>query len=179
MKTLLAISLVAALLGLSALPPFPITQGKVADQPRPVEDAAEQSGITFVAIDITIDPQGQPLGAYQFEIMTINASFTFVGVEAGDHPAFDHGRPPYFDRVALDQDTDRLIVAEYALPNLDAARLPTQPVRVATIHVMLDKPFDPDQPPKVGLTLIAAGNADAKPIDAKASLTFRTPERPE
>ena len=132
----------------------------------------------FATIDITIDPQGQPLGAYQFELTSEDTSFTVVGVEAGEHEAFDHGRPPYFDPIATQGKTDRLILAEYARPTLDADQLPTDAIRVATIHVMFSGQLGKDEQPTIQLKLITAGNADGERIDAQISHTFRTPERP-
>ena len=134
---------------------------------------------TFLTIDITIDPQGQPLAAYQFEMISPDTSFTVVGVEAGEHAAFDHGRPPYFDAVAQADQTDRLILAEYAKPDLAADQLPAEAIRVVTVHAMV--PIEDGQAPEplIQLTLITAGNADGERIDAKVSYTFRTPERPE
>lgn len=138
------------------------------------------AGPTFVTIDLTIDPLGQPLGAYQIEITSPDTTFAVVGVEAGEHDAFDHGRPPYFDPIAQQDGTDRLILAEYAKPALDAARLPTEAVRIATVHVMLPAQAEDGPPePLIQLTLLAAGNADGERIEAKVSYSFRTPERPQ
>eukprot|EP00752_Nemacystus_decipiens_P013707 g12160.t1 len=124
----------------------------------------------FLTIDLTIDPKGQPLGAYQIEMTSPDTAFTVVGVEAGEaseHPAFDHGRPPYFDPIAQQDGTDRLIVAEYAKPRLDADQLPSEAVRIVTIHVMLPAmPEDGAPEPLIQLTLLAAGNADGERIDA-------------
>ena len=148
----------------------------------PVNDGPVLAVPTFFTIDITIDPQGQPLGAYQFVMTSPDTTFSVVGVEAGEHAAFDHGRPPYFDPVAQQDQTDRLILAEYAKPELKADQLPTEPVRVATVHVMLTIPeHDQPEPPEplIQLTLTAAGNAEGERIDAQISYTFRTPERPE
>ena len=103
-----------------------------APQP-PIEDGPIPAGTTFHTLDITIDPKGQPLGAYQFELTSDNASFTVVGVEGGEHAAFDHGRPPYFDPIATQGDNDRLILAEYARPELADNELPNAATRVATV----------------------------------------------
>lgn len=140
---------------------------------------AAEEATTFATIDITIDPLGQALGAYQFELTTEDATFTVVGVEAGDHAAFDRGRPPYFDPIATQGETDRLILAEYAKPALDADQLPNDATRIATVHVMFIAQPGEDEPPTIQLTLTAAGNADGERIDAKISYSFRTPERPE
>jgi hypothetical protein len=134
---------------------------------------------TFFTIDITIDPQGQPLAAYQFELSSKDATFTVVGVEAGEHPAFDHGRPPYFDPVAKQGEIDRLVLAEYALPTLAKDQLPTDTVRVATVHGMFSEAFDVENQPVIELKFTAAGNADGDRIDAEISHHFRTAERPQ
>ncbi len=135
---------------------------------------------TFVTIDLTIDPKGQPLGAFQIEMTSPDTTFAVVGVEAGKHPAFDHGRPPYFDPIAQQDGTDRLIVAEYARPELAADQLPSEAVRVITVHAMLPAVPEDDAPePLIRLTLLAAGNADGERIDADVSYSFRTPERPQ
>jgi len=175
MKVLLAI-LVSALFGAVAITPT------LADPPA--EDAgpdaiAPAPELTFAYIDVSIDPLGEPLGAYQFMLSAPDVNFTVVGVEAGEHPAFDHGRPPYFDRLATEIDIDRLIVAEYARPHLDAEALPTGPVRVARVHVMFMRPVDAEARPALRLRLMTAGDADGKKIDAKLSHTLSIPERPE
>jgi len=150
-------------------------------QPSPWEaEGAEHVAANpayFATLDIIIDPQGKPMGAYQFELTSPHAGFTVVGVEAGEHPAFNHGRPPYFDRTAQQQNTDKLIVAQYALPDLAADKLPTGPVRVATIHVMLQG--NPHDEPDLTIRLITAGDAEGNKIDAAPSYKFRNPERPE
>lgn len=153
-----------------------------ADQPPEFNDvgpAIAQPGPTFLTIDITIDPQGQSLGAFQFEMTSPDPSFSFVGVEAGEHDAFNHGRPPYFDPIAIQGENDRLILAEYAKPALDNNELPTNAVRVATVYVVVTLTDDEAPEPLIQLTLTAAGNADGERIDAKASYSFRTLERPQ
>lgn len=176
MKTLIVSILILAM---SALWLTSVAQADrdVVDPPNLDEPVA--TGPTFLTLDLTIDPQGQPLGAYQIELTSADTSFTVVGVEAGEHEAFNHGRPPYFDPVATQGETDRLILAEYALPELDAAQLPSEAVRVATVHVMFTGPLHEQEQPTIQLTLTAAGDADGKRIDAKASYSFRTPERPQ
>ncbi|MGB0767285.1 MAG: hypothetical protein ACPGYV_06210 [Phycisphaeraceae bacterium] len=135
------------------------------------EDAAHAA---FATIDLTIDPLGQPLGAYQIELTSLDADFAVVGVEAGEHDAFDHGRPPYFDPVALVDGTDRLVIAEYARTDIEADALPTTPVRIATVHVELPIVASDAAKPLLRLTLLAAGDAEGKRIDAKATYAFRT-----
>ena len=202
MKTLLAI-MTLSLLGTTALnsPPlregpgegaeqqpdvqqvFAAKQGNTLPLPLPqgrgVQNEPADNATTFLTIDIIIDPKGKPLGAYQFELTTKGATFFIVGIEAGEHAAFDHDRPPYYDRTADHRNVDRLIVGEYALPDLDAEALPTGPVRVATIHAVFDRHELAQGPITFNLKLTAAGDADAKPIDATATYRFRNPERSE
>lgn len=131
----------------------------------------------FSTLEITIDPEGKPLGAFQFELTSTNSSFTVVGVEGGEHAAFDHGRPPYFDLTTQRVNTDRLVLAEYALPDADSNALPTGPIRVATVHIMLEGTDQIPEPIQYAIKVTAAGDADGNPIDATASYRLRNPER--
>ncbi|MEM6257014.1 MAG: hypothetical protein AAGI37_01715 [Planctomycetota bacterium] len=180
MKTTLA---TIAILLLSAWGLTSVAQADRHDEVPPefqdIGPAPVPAGTTFLTIDITVDPQGQPLGAYQFELTSDNAGFTVIGVEGGDHEAFDHGRPPYFDPVAQQGEIDRLVLAEYAKPALDAEQFPTEAVRVATVHVMFIGPVHEHDSPTIDLALTAAGNAEGERIDATVSHTFRNPERPD
>lgn len=160
-----------------------IAQAERHEEQLALQDGLIPAGTTFLTLDVTVDPQGETLGAYQFELTSENTSFTVVGVEAGEHLAFDHGRPPYFDPVAKQGETDRLILAEYARPGLADDQLPTQATRVATVHVMFTGPLHEHDKPAMTLKLTAAGNAAAKRIDAQISYSFRppaiAPERPQ
>lgn len=158
---------------------FNSSQHNAPTKQEPAGDKPATAKPTFATIDITLDPLGKPLGAYQFELTSADPTFKIVGVSGGDHPAFDHGRPPYFDPVVLQGLGDRLILAEYALPNLAADQLPTRPLRIASVGVVFDRQVDNDEPPQVTLKLITAGDAAGNKIDAKLSHTLKTPERPE
>ena len=117
----------------------------------------------FVTLDIYVDPLGQPLGAYQFELRETNGRMTVVGLENGEHPAF--AQPPLYDRAAIDAGgADRVIAASYSL--LSPEQLPTTRTRVATVHAQITGGGEPDYQ----LTLIVAGDADARPIQAKVDL---------
>ncbi|MFK7789316.1 MAG: hypothetical protein AB8C95_07500 [Phycisphaeraceae bacterium] len=157
--------------------PQPLPQGRGV-QNDPIE-LVQELATTFATIDITLDPLGQPLAAYQFELTSDDASFTVVGVESGEHAAFDHGRPPYFDPIATQGKIDRLILAEYALPDLATEQLPTDVIRVATVHVMFAGQLGEDEQHTIQLKLTTVGNADGERIEADISYSFRTPERPQ
>ena len=154
--------------------PLPLPQARGIEQPDEPASVA-----TFATITITVDPKGVPLGAYQVELTSPDASFRVIGVEAGEHPAFDHGRPPYFDPVAQQGDADRLILAEYARPRLEADALPNAPVVVATISVLFEGGALVDEQPPLQLQLMTAGDADGNKINADARYTLTIPERPE
>ena len=169
-KTLLAITILSTLMGVSTLNRPPLRE--VVQQPA-------ESHTTFATIDITIDPLDKPLGAYQFELTSPDASFKVLGVEGGGHPAFDHGRPPYFDPVVREAGADRLILAEYALPQFDAEELPDAPVLIAKVAVLFERPIDANEPPTIELTLTTAGDADGNKIQANLGHTLQIPERSE
>ncbi len=126
-----------------------------------VAHAAEPT-VRFATIDISIDPQGQSLAAYQFELIAPE-SVTLVGVEGGEHDAFK--KAPYYDPRALQQ--RRIVIAGLSTDT----SLPNAKTRVARIHVEIRGNLYPDYTVK----LIVAGNSDAKAI-ANAVVTFAPTE---
>jgi hypothetical protein len=123
------------------------------NQPRPEGQPA------FQTLDIYVDPRGVPLGAYQFELREARGRMTVVGLENGEHPAF--AQPPFYDASAVAAGrADRVIAAAYSLRPPE--QLPTQRTRVCTVHVQLTGPGEPD----FVLDLVAAGNAEGRPIPA-------------
>lgn len=120
----------------------------------------DAGAVHFEPIAVYVDPKGRPLGAYQFELTTTRGSVQVVGLENGEHAAFDD--PPYYDRRAVDAGrADRLIVADFRA-DLSADELPTRRVRVATVHVMVTSRIDPVYQVK----LMAAADEAGRPIDA-------------
>src|SRR3954470_6669552 len=79
-------------------------------------------GSRFAAVDILIDPQNQPLAAWQLEFAAEPGQISLVGVETGDHVAYN-ARPPYYDPTALAG--NRIILGDYSL----AQTLPNKPFR--------------------------------------------------
>ena len=124
-----------------------------------------QSGKTdvrFAALDIYLET-AQPLAAWQFELRESSGQMRVVGVENGDSAAF--GDAPYYDLAAVSKGAaDRIIVADYSTS--PAEELPTGRGRIATVHVRLDGPSDPDYV----LILAAAGGTDGEPIKASIEL---------
>jgi hypothetical protein len=87
---------------------------------------AEQ--IRFLAMDVLIDPKGQPLAAYQLEIAA-PPGVKIVGVEGGEHPEFR--KAPYYDPKAIQN--ERVIVA--AFTTAEQTKLPRTQTRVLTLHL--------------------------------------------
>lgn len=123
--------------------------------------------IRFAAYDLLIDTNYKPLGAYQVRIESTTANIKLVGVEGGvKGTAF--ADPPTYDPRALNASTesefggggDKIILAAYTL---SAAPAPTQPVRVARIHVQITGGTG-SQEPEWSLTLDAAADAQGKRI---------------
>ncbi len=113
----------------------------------------------FAAVDVFIDPLGTPLGAYQVEFKATHGDVRLVGVEGGTSEAFK--KPPYYDPKALQQ--SRIILAAFSTDS----SLPSGRTRVARIHLQIRG----HEAPEYELKLIVAGDANAKPIEAKTSFT--------
>ena len=130
------------------------------DAPAPAAASAELAAVRFAAIDVYLETE-EPLAAWQFELDERAGAMAVVGIENGDSAAF--AGTPYYDRAAVDSGlADRIIVADYSLGESDV--LPSGRTRVATVHVRLDANANPD----FDLRLIAAGNAEGRPIAAEA-----------
>jgi hypothetical protein len=135
--------------------------------------AAEPS-VRFAPVHIYLDSGGTPLAAYQFELVCSvpvrasesNASrrhyepaVRIVGVEGGEHPAFNDA--PYYDPAALAN--DRIIIAAFHT----GADLPAGRTRIATIHLQIPA----DAKPEYELKLAVA--ADAQGHELPAEITLR------
>jgi hypothetical protein len=116
---------------------------------QPVTHAAR-----FVFVHAYIDPKGQPLAAYQFELTAQGSDVTLVGVEGGEHPAF--ADPAYYDPKANAQ--NRIVIAAFNTGD----NLPRTRTRVATIMLRVTG----TQVPAYTAKLDVAASSDAKPIDA-------------
>jgi len=124
---------------------------------------------TFEVVDVYVE-SARPLAAWQFELEETGGRMQVVGIEGGETTPF--ADPPYYDRDAVDGGAaDRIIVANFSL--LDPAELPVGRTRVASVHVRIGAGIAPDY----RLTLIAAGTADGRPIDAEISFVTRNGRR--
>jgi hypothetical protein len=114
----------------------------------------------FVAMDLIIDPKGEPLAAYQIEI-TAPAGVKIVGVEGGQHPEFR--KAPYYDPKAIQ--SDRLIIAAFSTAN--ATKLPSTATRMLTVHLECTRD------PKLETILKIAADPRGQKIPAQAQLSER------
>jgi hypothetical protein len=132
--------------------------GSIASPQVSVDSTFSDRTSRFAWVDAWIDPHGQPLGAYQFELKTSGADVALVGVEGGDHSAFT--QPPYYDPKANLQ--RRIVIAAYNT----STDLPHQRTRVARIMVRITGAANP----KYSAALDVAASSEAKPIDASVSV---------
>lgn len=167
MKTLLVL---LTLVGGLALSPGQRGQGQASLVPALFpgvvgQDPPAAGASRFEAVQVYIDPHGQPLAAYQFELAATNADLEIVGLENGSHPAYPNA--PYHDQQAIAKgNADRIIVADYTLDPGD--QLPTARTRLCTVmvHITLPPGVAADTPVDYQLTLMTAGNPAGDKIDA-------------
>ena len=120
-------------------------------------DAVNQPKVRFAPLHIYLDSGNKPLAAYQFELKAAAGQIKIVGVEGGQHKAFEEA--PYYDRAALTN--DRIIIAAFNT----GSELPKERTRIATIHLQIIGDAEPDYE----LKLTVAADADANEIPAKIS----------
>jgi len=130
--------------------------GGVGEGPPPGATSDEAS-VRFTGVDVYVDPKGEPLAAYQFELKARGAEVTLVGVEGGDDPAYL--QPPYYDPKANLQ--NRIVIAAFNT----GAKLPRQKTRVARIMLRVK-----GSGPQYSAKLEVAASADARPIHADISV---------
>ena len=116
-----------------------------------------QSNIRFAPLHIYLDSGNKSLAAYQFELKAAAGQVKIVGVEGGQHKAFEEA--PYYDPAALTN--DRIIIAAFNT----GSELPKGLTRIATIHLQIIGDAEPDYEFK----LTVAADADANEIPAKIS----------
>jgi hypothetical protein len=116
-----------------------------------------QSNVSFAPLHIYLDSGNKPLAAYQFELKAAAGQIKIVGVEGGQHKAFEEA--PHYDPAALAN--DRIIIAAFNT----GSELPKGRTRIATIHLQIIGDAEPDYE----LKLAVAADADANEIPAKIS----------
>lgn len=152
MKTLLSTVIALALLQQSL-------RAQEADEWR----VTRQTGVRFVSVAVWVDSGAQPLAAYQIAFTAKRGDVKVVGIEGGEHPAFQN--PPFYDPKALQH--DKVILA--AFNTAPTAQLPHGVTRVATLHLQVSG----SKPPRYVAKLEAAANATGQSISAKVSLEER------
>ena len=115
--------------------------------------ATVERTVRFEAVDVYLDPQGEPLAAYQFELKDPSGDVAIVGIEGGDHPAF--GEPPYYDPAALRH--HRVIIAAFST----YTELPDTRTRVARIHYQITG----EQDAQLTIQLEVASSPDGRDIE--------------
>ena len=126
----------------------------VLAQQSQYETTTVQSGVRFAPVHVYIDSGNEGLAAFQFELKAVTGEIKIVGVEGGEHSAFQ--QPPYYDPAALAN--DRIIIAAFNTSD----DLPTGRSRIATIHLQIIG----DVQPEYELELIVAANADGEDMPA-------------
>ncbi len=132
-----------------------------ADMPEP----ATQSSTRFEAVEVYLDSGETPLAAYQFEFAAGTGEIRIVGIEGGEHPAYEE--PPYYDPAALSK--GRIIIAAFDTGD----DLPTGKTRVARLHLQVIG----DTEPEYVVKLDVAASTGGKRIPA--SVTLRKGEEEE
>ena len=123
------------------------------------------SDVRFQTVDVTVDPRGKPLAAYQIEFVADAARVKLVGVEGGSHAAFRE--PPYYDPAALSQ--HRVILAAFST----SADLPKTATRVARLHVQVSGAGEPQWSAK--LIVASSDQSDSIPADVRISAEGANP----
>jgi hypothetical protein len=113
-----------------ARPEEPPVQHVQMEIPGP--DDIAQNTTRFEAIDVFVDSGNQRLAAWQLELNSTATDVQIVGIEGGEHPAFEE--PPYYDKRAMNN--NRVIIAAFSTGD----NLPSGRSRVARIHVQVRGP---------------------------------------
>ena len=117
----------------------------------------EQPRVRFISLPVYINSGESTLAAYQFELKTKAGQVKIVGLENGEHPAFDE--PPYYDTAALAK--DRIIIAAFNTGD----NLPTGSTRVVTIQLQVIGETEP----QYELDLTVAADSVGNEIPAEIS----------
>ena len=153
MKRYVLLSLIFTCVTITLLAPQ-VSRASKALEPR----------VRFAPVDIYLDSGSSPLAAYQFELKVTKGEVKIVGVEGGEHAAFQEA--PYYDPAALMK--DRIIIAAFNT----GRDLPTGRTRIARLHLQITG----DAEPRYELELTITGNAEGRELPAE--ITLETGENP-
>lgn len=123
------------------------------------------TSVRFQAIEVWIDTASEPLAAYQIEFKPAEAftqAVKIVGIEGGP-PTSIFAAPPYYDPAAMQH--ERVVIAAFSTAKADT--LPRGRTRIATIHVQISGPAEPE----FQVRTMAAATIDGREIQAEASAT--------
>jgi hypothetical protein len=155
MRGVLILFVVLAALDLLTQPPALVRAQEIAP--------AVEGEIRFVAVDVFIDTNNEPLAAYQLELAGDPKIIKIVGVEGGDHPEFRN--PPYYDPEGLQH--ERLILAAFS--TADASKPPHNRFRILTVHLEVIGA----EAPRINSLLKIAANPEGHKIPAQLTLSER------
>jgi len=117
----------------------------------------------FRAVDVFVDSGAKPLAAYQLQLTAEKADVKIVGIEGGEHPAFQ--TPPFYDPKAIQQ--ERVVLASFNTAPAD--KLPKGKTRVATVHFQIPS----SEPAQFAVKVQVAATVDGKKISVQASVEER------
>lgn len=124
-----------------------------------------ERNIRFSAVNVYVDAGQTPLAVYQVDLRASSGDVKFVGVEGGDHAAFQ--KPPHYDPKAMQG--NRVIIADFS--TRPESELPSGRVRVARIHVQISG----NDRPTFNARLIAAAGPSRQAIKASVSVELLNP----
>ncbi len=127
------------------------------------EYPTETTKVRFAPVHIYADSGEKALAAFQFELKAVIGQVEIVGIEGGEHPAFE--QPGYYDPAALAN--DRIIIAAFNT----GADVPTGRTRIATIHLQITGQTEP----KYEIELTVAADSEGEEISAE--ITIETGEQ--
>jgi hypothetical protein len=129
-----------------------VARAQEVSSTHPASQPASRPAVRFTYVDVSIDSKSEPLAAYQFELAAEKGDVKIVGIEGGEHAAFQ--APPYYDPAAMSR--DHVIIAAFNT----GKDLPKGKTRVARIHVQITG----DQKPEYVIKLEVAASSEGQPI---------------
>jgi hypothetical protein len=130
----------------------------LAGIPARTSEKPAEGRVHFAPVHVYLDSGDRPLAAYQFELRARTGQIKIVGVEGGEHPAFQEA--PYYDPAALMN--DRIIIAAFNT----GTDLPHGRTRIATIHLQILG----DAEPQYELNLVTVADDNGQRIPAELNL---------
>ena len=127
------------------------------------EYPTEEPKVRFAPMQVYVDSGEQGLAAFQFELKAVRGQVQIVGIEGGEHKAFEE--PGYYDPAAMAN--DRVIIGAFNT----GKDVPTGRTRVATIHLQITGEVRPEYELKLAVA------ADPQGEEIATEITFETGEQ--